>query len=227
MAYPEEEGLKPVTLLPVEWAIEGIADAAEQLAQMLDTGPTLAGAAAMAISLIPGKVADKALEPVVKKLDGVGNVATQAAKKAINRKTPDDFSEFSSINHKKAAAGEYNAHQLMIEKGFTPPVGKTDGKYKPGETGIDGIYNHPNPPPDFVITEAKYGTARLGKTRDGKQMSNDWVTDKRLRKAGMSKAQRGDIMDALRDNDGTVQKLLIRNKPDGSLVVKELGSDAR
>lgn len=223
---PEEEGLKPVTLLPVEWAIEGLADAAEQLAQMLDTGPTLAGAAAMAISLIPGKVADKALEPVVKKLDGVGNVATQAAKKTINRKTPDDFPEFSSMNHKKAAAGEYNAHQLMVEKGFTP-VGKTDGKYKPGQQGIDGIYNHPNPPPDFVITEAKYNTARLGKTKDGKQMSNKWVNDERLRKAGMNEEQRDDIIDALRNNDGTVQKLLIRNKPDGSLVVKELGSDAK
>jgi len=141
------------------------------------------------------------------------------------RKSPDDFTEFKSMNHKKAAAGEYNAHQHMLEKGYTP-VGKTDGKYKPGETGIDGIYYHPNPPPDFVITEAKYNTARLGKTKTGKQMSNDWVTDKRLEKAGLSKTQRDDILDALEGNDGTVQKLLIRNKPDGSLVVKELGIDA-
>ena len=225
---PEEEGLKPVALLPVEWAIEGLADAAEQLAQMLDTGPTLAGAAAMAVSLLPGKVADKALEPVVKKLDGVGNVTTQAVKKAINRKTPDDFTEFKSLNHKKAAAGEYNAHQLMIEKGYTPVnPNKTNGKYTPGETGIDGIYNHPNPPPDFVITEAKYNTARLGKTQDGKQMNNRWVNDKRLQKAGLNKQQRADILEGLEDNDGTVEKLLIRNKLDNSLVVKTLNKDAK
>ncbi|WP_211342265.1 hypothetical protein [Litorilituus sediminis] len=143
-----------------------------------------------------------------------------------SRKTPDDFTEFKSMNHKKAAAGEYNAHQLMGEKGYTP-LGRTDGNYKPGETGIDGIYNHPNPPPDFVITEAKYNTARLGKTKDGKQMSNDWITDKRLKKAGLSKKDQRKVLKALENNDGTVQKLLIRNKEDGSLVVKELDESAK
>ncbi|QBG34929.1 hypothetical protein [Litorilituus sediminis] len=129
------------------------------------------------------------------------------------------------MNHKKAAAGEYNAHQLMGEKGYTP-LGRTDGSYKPGETGIDGIYNHPNPPPDFVITEAKYNKARLGNTKAGKQMSNKWLTDERLRKAGLNKQQRMDILEALEDNDGTVQKLLIRNKEDSTLIIKELDENA-
>ncbi|MEJ6475923.1 hypothetical protein [Pseudoalteromonas piscicida] len=128
-----------------------------------------------------------------------------------SRKTPSDFTQHKSLNHRKAAAGEYNAHQLMTEKGYTP-LGKTDGNFKPGETGIDGIYLHPNPPPDFVITEAKYNKARLGKTRDGKQMNNRWVTKERLEKAGLSRREQDKILRALRKNDGSVQKLLIRNK---------------
>ncbi|NTS77899.1 hypothetical protein HR060_13650 [Catenovulum sp. SM1970] len=143
------------------------------------------------------------------------------------RKTPDDFkAEFKHINHRKAATGEYNAHQLMQEKGFTA-LGKTDGKYTPGQTGIDGIYLHPNPPPDYVITEAKYNKARLGNTKHGKQMSNKWVTDKRLKKAGItSPVERRKILRSLQKDDGKIQKLLIRNKEDGTLVVKALDKNA-
>ncbi|OZS41468.1 hypothetical protein ASV53_23525, partial [Photobacterium sanguinicancri] len=152
-------------------------------------------------------------------------IVAQSVKQATQRKVPNDFTEFKSMNHKKAAAGEYNAHALMEEKGYKP-LGNTDGKYKPGATGIDGIYAHPNPPPDFVITEAKYNTARLGKTKTGKQMSNDWVTDKRLEKAGMSERERKTILKSLDENDNAIEKLIIRNKLDGTLVVKTLDENA-
>ncbi|WP_426357552.1 RHS repeat-associated core domain-containing protein [Pseudocolwellia sp. HL-MZ19] len=68
-SLPQEEGLQPVMVLPIEWMIEGLADAATSLAEMIETGPSLAGTAAVAIALIPGKVADKVLEPVVKRLE--------------------------------------------------------------------------------------------------------------------------------------------------------------
>jgi len=58
-------------------------------------------------------------------------------------------------------------------------------------------------------------------------MSNKWVNDERLRKAGLNKRQRREILEALGENDGSVQKLLIRNKLDGSLVVKELDKNAK
>lgn len=86
---PEEPGLQSVTVLPIEWVVEGIADSVEQLSTMLETGPTLAGAATMAVALIPGKVADKALEPVVKKLDNVevpSNKALTVAKASVMKK---------------------------------------------------------------------------------------------------------------------------------------------
>lgn len=58
-------------------------------------------------------------------------------------------------------------------------------------------------------------------------MSNDWIDDKRLKKAGLTKAQRRRILRSLKNNDGTVQKLLIRNKKDGTLVVKALDKNAK
>lgn len=56
-------------------------------------------------------------------------------------------------NHQKAAIGERTAHDEMVSKGYQP-LGNTNGTYTPGQTGIDGVYRHPNPPPDYVITEA-------------------------------------------------------------------------
>lgn len=48
-----------------------------------------------------------------------------------------------------------------------------------GHIGIDGVYESGNPPPKFIIAEAKYGTSQLSDTLDGKQMSDYWI-DKRL-----------------------------------------------
>lgn len=99
----------------------------------------------------------------------------------------------------------------MLEKGYKP-LGRTTGEYKPGQKGIDGVYENPIPLPDYVITEAKYNKARLGKTIDGKQMSDPWFTEKRLEEAGLNEEERELILDGLADNDGTVEKLLVRNK---------------
>jgi hypothetical protein len=39
--------------------------------------------------------------------------------------------------------------------------------------GIDGVWKHHSPPPDYIITEAKYGSSQLAMTkRDGRQMSD-------------------------------------------------------
>jgi len=86
---PMADAITPISITSVEWLVEGLADAAESIMQMVDTGPKAAGAAAVAIALVPGKAADKVLEPVVKKLDNAADAAkttvTQGAKK-ITRK---------------------------------------------------------------------------------------------------------------------------------------------
>ncbi|MFZ4701833.1 MAG: PAAR-like domain-containing protein, partial [Candidatus Methylumidiphilus sp.] len=84
--------------------------------------------------------------------------------------------------HIKARYGEKVANDriLKVEKDFEP-VGNTNGEYKPGKQGIDGVYKNKKPPPDYVITEVKYGSSELNpKTADGKQMSDSWVNDRRL-----------------------------------------------
>ncbi len=42
--------------------------------------------------------------------------------------------------------------------------------------GIDGVYSNPNPPPGYIIGEAKFGTSQLSTLKDGtKQMSDEWI----------------------------------------------------
>ncbi|MCC8051411.1 MAG: hypothetical protein LIP10_12295 [Clostridiales bacterium] len=48
-----------------------------------------------------------------------------------------------------------------------------------GHQGIDGVYYNSDGHPPYLIADAKYGTAQLADTLDGKQMSENWI-DKRL-----------------------------------------------
>jgi hypothetical protein len=140
-------------------------------------------------------------------------------KHTVKTEIPPDKKPSLKTNHQKAAFREKTAHDKMVQDGYKP-LGNTDGVYKPGQTGIDGVYKHPNPPPDYVITEAKYGNARLGNTADGKQMSDKWVTgSKRLEKMGLSSKDINAIKDGLEFGDGTVEKSLVRVKPDGSTII--------
>ena len=45
--------------------------------------------------------------------------------------------------------------------------------------GIDGVYYNPEGEPQYIIVDAKFGTAQLSETADGKQMSEAWI-DARL-----------------------------------------------
>ena len=143
-------------------------------------------------------------------------------KHTVKTEIPPDKKPTLKTNHQKAAFGEKTAHDKMVQDGYKP-LGNTDGVYKPGQTGIDGVYKHPNPPPDYVITEAKYGNARLGNTADGKQMSDKWVTgSKRLEKAGISSKDIKAIKEGLELGDGTVEKKLIRVVENGGTTITTL-----
>ena len=118
---PQEEGLKSVSILPIEWAVEGVADVADALIGMFDEGITAAGVATVAIAAIPGKAADKVLEPVVKKLDNAADAAkttvTQGAKKALRKMEQYDvpcFTPGESVLKSKAFGG----NKKKMEKEF-------------------------------------------------------------------------------------------------------------
>jgi uncharacterized Zn-binding protein involved in type VI secretion len=107
---------------------------------------------------------------------------------------------------KKGIFGEYCADQLMHSLGFEKLNGPTTQiGDSPKGPGIDGVYKNTNPPPQYAIAEAKYGTSKLGNTKSGRQMSPKWV-DQRLDKAvGPDQAQ--EIRDAMLD--GGVQRCVI------------------
>jgi len=123
--------------------------------------------------------------------------------------------------NEKAAFGERTAHDRMLEKGYEP-VGNTDGNYYPGKQGIDGIYKNPSPPPDYVITEVKYGMTELGMTKDGKQMSKKWIDNRLIDKVGEENA------DAIWQSAkrGKVENWLIKVDEHGSTNIVKLDNSA-
>ncbi len=94
----------------------------------------------------------------------------------------------------------------------------------PFEKGIDGIYKNARPPPDYVIGEAKYGGGGLGKTRDGRQMGDDWVNGT---KTGFDRLETAVGKEIARDirrsmaGDG-VEKWLLRVDESGNVTKQVL-----
>ena len=79
------------------------------------------------------------------------------------------------------------------------------------------MWKHGNPPPDYIITEAKYDTSRLGMTLDGRQMSNAWI----LGSSRLSKAVGDDEADKIiraMKRRGRIEKRLHKVTPAGLLV---------
>ncbi|MED2790306.1 hypothetical protein P4256_01025 [Bacillus wiedmannii] len=71
-------------------------------------------------------------------------------------------------------------NQSLKEAGFdlklvgkSAPSGINDKIVK----GIDGLYENANQNSNikYVIDEAKFGSSQLGKTKDGRQMSDGWL----------------------------------------------------
>ena len=84
--------------------------------------------------------------------------------------------------------------------------------------GIDGVYEDPKGgPPKFVISEAKYGTSKLSKLKDGTpQMSDKWIADRLEEAVGSQKAK--EIMLEMTMNPDNVQCTLINVDAKGNVV---------
>jgi hypothetical protein len=129
----------------------------------------------------------------------------------------------NASNNAKGAFGEIASDAFLTEKGFKPlhprKTALTDGW---GETGIDGVFVKDG---QYYIVEAKYhGQATLTPANKAtglpKQMTDDWIKgSNRLRNA--VDATTFDAMDAT-----GYRRLLAEVAPDGSVVYKELDSNA-
>lgn len=125
-------------------------------------------------------------------------------------------------NSEKGVYGEHisdaymraQGHRKLNDGGLVtppPPGGTARGN------GLDGVWKHGNPPPDYIITEAKYNTSSLGMTQDGRQMSNGWILgSNRLEKAvGGDEADK--IIRAMKRRGG-IEKRVHKITPAGLLV---------
>ncbi|GAB6421429.1 hypothetical protein bcgnr5372_23300 [Bacillus luti] len=125
-------------------------------------------------------------------------------------------------------------NQSLKEAGFDlKPVGRSapSGINDKIVKGIDGLYENINAESKikYVIDEAKFGSSQLGKIKDGRQMSDDWLTGVKTEKSRILKAVDGDkrladkITKALeRDR---VERVL--SKVDSSGKVKTFKVDAK
>lgn len=89
--------------------------------------------------------------------------------------------------------------QYYISKGYTPLHERVTSLEDKGHQGIDGVYEKDG---KYVIVDAKYGTAQLGETQDGRQMSSEWI-DRRLDDA-VGKEKADEIRDAYEDDPKNV-----------------------
>ena len=170
----------------------------------------------------------KQIENRVGELAPAGRRITQAEKEANaargrsaapTRKPAEDsdpLDERDPTRSEKGVYGEAQADNYMDEKGFQ----KLNGDIvKVGDDplgkGIDGVWKNTTPPPDYVITEAKYGTSKLGTLQDGtKQMSDKWVNQRLNDAVGENVAN--DIRKA--DMRGQVEKWLLQVDENGTVT---------
>ncbi|UYZ64046.1 hypothetical protein [Hymenobacter weizhouensis] len=126
-----------------------------------------------------------------------------------------------STNADKGVYGEHRSDAFMRAQGHTklndgglvtppPPGGTARG------TGIDGVWRHASPPPDYIITEAKYGKSRLSMTKDGKQMSDSWILGSDRLKKAVGQQAADDIIFAM--GMGRIEKRLHKVDSTGTLV---------
>lgn len=94
-----------------------------------------------------------------------------------------------------------------------------------GHQGIDGVYYNPDGKPQYLIVDAKYGSAQLNPdTKDGKQMSENWI-DRRLDK-DVGKEKADDIRMEKLLNPDNVGCYVAHVDKDGNVTYDKLDSDA-
>ncbi|MBM6648305.1 hypothetical protein [Bacillus sp. RIT 809] len=154
----------------------------------------------------------------------------------------DDFDAKIATNKQKGNYGEIKSSDNLLNNQSLKDAGfdlKLVGKSTPSSIndkivkGIDGLYENANPNPNsnikYVIDEAKFGSSKLGKTKDGPQMSNDWLNGSETGKSRILKAVDGDevlaekIANALEDSE--VERVLSKVDSSGNVKTYRLDEE--
>ncbi len=179
-------------------------------------------------------------DAVKSKLDDIKNLTPEQLQEKLNEAI-DEYKKLSQdeINEKQKAAikdtlkrirngekltneklgnlGEMMMDQYYISRGYKTlnkyRVTSLDDKKGGFRTGIDGVYEKANSDgiKSYVIADAKYNTSQLSETKDGKQMSDNWI-DKRLDDA-VGKEKADEIRDAAEDNPDSVSHEVYHIEP--------------
>ena len=123
----------------------------------------------------------------------------------------------------KGNYGEMKMDQELRDQGYTRISTNTvESLDSPIHQGIDGIYYNKDGTPQYIIGEAKYGTARLGKTSDGPQMGRGWIQGRnRLPDAlgGLDSPEYQSLLSEIFTNPGNVGANVYHVNPGGAVDV--------
>ena len=177
------------------------------------------------------KVAMDSSETALKNADELGEAGGKALAEGAGdtSKIIDDLDEDSVrklSNMQKGNYGEMVMDDYFTKEGYERiSLDKVTGLDDTTHQGIDGVYFNPDGNPQYIIAEAKYGTSQLGNTIDGKQMNETWIDNRLVDAVGKEKAAQ--IRQEILFNPENVQSNLVKVKPDGSTVIKELDDAAK
>ena len=135
--------------------------------------------------------------------------------------------DFDRTNtHETGNYGEMKTDQDLREKGYErisrDMVTDID---ESGHQGIDGVYYNPDGDPQYLIVDSKYGSAQLNpNTKDGKQMSKDWINNRLDKDLGKEKAD--EIRMEKLVNPDNVGSYVAHVDADGNVTYDRLDDDA-
>jgi hypothetical protein len=145
------------------------------------------------------------------------------AQKARARKEAEEKGLDNLDNKQKGNYGEMKTDLDMLDKGYVriskEGITSLDDK---GHQGIDGVYENPDGKPQYLIADSKYGSSQLSETKDGKQMSDEWI-DKRLDEA-VGKEKADEIRMEQIENPDNVDKSVAHIDSDGNVVYTDVGN---
>ena len=166
------------------------------------------------------KVADEVVNQASKKIDDFSSTTRGVI---VTKNSVDDIIkgvEKGDIkltnNMQKGNYGEMKMDIYYKQQGYERiSLDKVSSLDDATHQGIDGVYYNPDGHPPYIISEAKYDTSQLRMTKDGKQMSSNWI-DNRLDKAvGKEMADKIRMESIL--NPDNVQSQLINVTPEGAI----------
>lgn len=165
---------------------------------------------------------------------GAGNIKKAGSKNS----SLNDFEAETATTKQKGNFGEFKSNNNLLNNQSIKDAGydlKLVGREAPSGLddkivkGIDGLYENTNADSNikYVIDEAKFGSSKLGKTKDGLQMSDDWISgsDRILKAVDGDKKLAEKIEEAL--ESGQVESVLSKIDSEGNVTTYRLNSKGK